>query len=244
MSFSTSPAVNEKYDSARALIIDNEGSSLSRDTTSHDPQLLHSNRCNIPKGVSKRVSAVSLPPSCHTSSSKLPFVEDVTMAPSDGLSCVAGPCEGTQEETQKNSSLTKCSATPYRTKQRKRMRTRMSNPQNTHEQARTKVQKTRSITEPARPVVPAQARLLEGRQRVPYRTEVQPDGGVARVRHYTYTVHTRKRTKSRPRYPSPSCTNPTVESSQSVNPEIAQIHSIDGESIPELLHSTEYCNLC
>ena len=82
--------------------------------------------------------------------------------------------------------------------------------------------------------------LLEGKQRVSYRTKVQPDGGVTRVRHYTYTVHTRKRT-SRPRYPSPLCTNPSEESSHTtvINPEIAQIHSIDGESIPEL-HSTEY----
>ena len=188
MSFSTSPAVNEKYDSARALI-DNEGCSLSRDIISQDSQLLQSCSCNIPTGVSERVSAVSLPPPCHISSSEQPFVEDVTMAHSDGLSCCAGPREGTQAETKKNSTLPECSTStkPSCTK-RKRMRTRMSNPQNTHEQACTKVQKTRSITELARPKVPAQARLLEGKQRVSYRTKVQPDGGVTRVRHYTYTV--------------------------------------------------------
>ena len=238
MSFSTSPAVNEKYDSARALI-DNEGCSLSRDIISQDSLLMHSCSCNIPTGVSERVSAVSLPPPCHISSSEQPFVEDVNMAHSDGLSCSAGPREGTQEEKQKNSTLTECftSTKPGSTK-RKRMRTRMSNSQDTHEQACTKVQKTRSITELAKPKVPAQARLLEGKQRVSYRTKVQPDGGVTRVRHYTYIVHTRKRT-SRPKYPSPLCTNPSEESSQTVDPGIVQIHSVDGESIPEL-HSTEY----
>ena len=159
------------------------------------------------------------------------------MAHSDGLFCAAGPREGDQKEIQTDlSHLQSCSASRNGTKRRKRKRTKSKNQET--QQTRTKAPKQFRSIEENRTALPARARILEGKQRVSYRTETDSDGHTKRVQQYVYTVNSRRRV-NRPRIPSPLRANPTVESTSTVNPEVVRIQSIDDEEIPEL-HSTEY----